>query len=246
MSARSQAPESAAPVAEPEAPPFGGLETEVVGDGDGPVVVLLHGYGTPGDDLVPLARELSRDPRLGTHRFVMPEGRLSRGFDSRMWWPIPSHTIAERAEREIAREHPGEHPASREAVLALVADVQRRFSVSPEKIAVGGFSQGAMLAVDVSLHREGRVGPVMALSGSVVAESDWRPRLAGVRGVRAFVSHGRRDPILPYSGGERLSVFLDDAGAAVRFYPFAGDHSIPPDVRDALTDFIADALPSSP
>ena len=52
---------------------LGGLECRVVGGsdreggGDGPVVVLLHGFGAPGDDLVPLWRVM--DVPRGT-RFV--------------------------------------------------------------------------------------------------------------------------------------------------------------------------------
>jgi len=233
-----------------EAPPFGGLDVVVVGDGDGPAVVLLHGYGTPPDDLVPLARQLVQDPRLANHRFVLPAGRLPASGTGRMWWPIPPRPMREAlvqsGERVVAEEHPPELPASRAAVLALVADLERRFSLPPERIAIGGFSQGAMLAVDVSLHRDGAVGPVVAMSGSVVAERDWRPHAGAVRGTRVFVSHGRLDSVLPYAGAEHLRDFLSDAGAEVRFHPFDGDHTIERDVLDAVADFLADALPSRP
>ena len=50
-------------------------------------VVLCHGFGAGGDDLVPLHRELcGLDPRLERQRFIFPEAPLSLGPGSRAWW----------------------------------------------------------------------------------------------------------------------------------------------------------------
>jgi phospholipase/carboxylesterase len=238
--------ESAAPA---PVPAFGGLEVETVGDGEGPAVVLLHGYGTPPDDLVPLARVLARDPRLAQHRFVMPAGRLSAGRRGRMWWPIAARPIREARVREggrdVSRERPPELPESRRMVLALVEDLKRRYDLPGDRIALAGFSQGAMLAVQAALHREDP-GPVVALSGSLVAQRDLEPRLASARGLRIFVAHGRHDDVLPFSGAEHMRDTLEEAGADVRFLAFEGDHTIPPEVVEAVADFLADALPSRP
>ena len=62
-------------------------ETEVV-------IVICHGFGAPGDDLVPLGAEIARAvPSLGqSARFVFPQGPLSLeslGWgDARAWWMI--------------------------------------------------------------------------------------------------------------------------------------------------------------
>jgi phospholipase/carboxylesterase len=83
---------------------LGGLQVRLTGgtdgrgSGDGPVVVLLHGWGAPGDDLVPLGQEI--DAPRGT-RYVFPEAPLSlqMGFgDSRAWWMLD----LEKRQREIA------------------------------------------------------------------------------------------------------------------------------------------------
>src|SRR6185436_6402729 len=80
------------------------------GGGDGPAVVLLHGFGAPGDDLVPLARELDAPP--GT-RFVFPEAplRLPPQYGGgRAWWMIDleriQRSIALGRPRELVREVP--------------------------------------------------------------------------------------------------------------------------------------------
>src|SRR5689334_6703771 len=74
--------------------------TDGDGGGDGPVVVLMHGFGAPGDDLVPLWRALDV-PRAT--RFVFPEAPLAvpiaAAGDARAWWMI------DLARLERARTH---------------------------------------------------------------------------------------------------------------------------------------------
>jgi phospholipase/carboxylesterase len=61
---------------------YGGLRVRVTGGrdrrggGDGPLVVLMHGFGAPGDDLVPLARGLDVPSEV---RFAFPEAPLDLG-----------------------------------------------------------------------------------------------------------------------------------------------------------------------
>src|SRR5690606_1507095 len=65
------------------------LRVRWVGDreSDAPLVVLLHGYGAAGDDLVFLAEELHR--RLaGRARFALPEAPLRGPANGRAWWPM--------------------------------------------------------------------------------------------------------------------------------------------------------------
>ena len=96
----------------------GGIDGQ--GGGDGPAVILLHGFGAPGDDLVPLAEVLTV-PK-GT-RFLFPEGPLSLSFgygDARAWWLIDMARLeADRAAgrvRDLSGEVPrGLPPADRKS-----------------------------------------------------------------------------------------------------------------------------------
>src|SRR5260221_11214931 len=122
----------------------GGTDRE--GGGTGPVVILMHGFGAPGTDLVPLWRELSVPHDV---RFVFPEAPLELDFGGRAWWPIDMARLQERfekgAERLIA-EVPAGIAEARCAVLALLEALERELSLVPETTVIGGFSQGAMLA----------------------------------------------------------------------------------------------------
>ena len=69
--------------------------TDGKGGGHGPVVILLHGFGAPGNDLVPLAEFLNVP--TGT-RFLFPEGPLTLSFgprDARAWWLIDMARMAQ-------------------------------------------------------------------------------------------------------------------------------------------------------
>ena len=114
---------------------LGGLKTRLtggtdgIGGGKGPVVVLLHGFGAPGDDLVPLADWIAT-PR-GT-RFLFTEGplSLSMGFgDSRAWWIIDMARLeADRAAgrvRDLSQEVPRGLPQAREALETFLTALPR-------------------------------------------------------------------------------------------------------------------------
>lgn len=226
-----------------EEPTWGGLRVHhVVREEHGPpatdlVVILLHGWGARGDDLVGMARSLSVPS--GT-RFLVPEAPLDRPGGGRAWWHLDANRLrnAPPGGRDLSRDHPEGLEEARAAITAVVADARRIYDVSADRIVIGGFSQGAMLATDVALHADDALGGVFVLSGTPLAMDEWRPRMGDRPRVPFFVSHGRADPILPYAGAERLGEELRSAGHPVVFVAFEGRHAIPPPVRASLGDFL--------
>lgn len=216
--------------------------TDGRGGGDGPVVVLLHGWAAPGDDLAPLADVLDAPP--GT-RFLFPEGPLSidMGFgESRAWWMIDVRQLNEHfatgRPRNLSREVPKGMAEARGRVLALLEDAGKRLSVVPERMVLGGFSQGAMLACDVALRSDHAFAGLAVLSGTVLARDEWLPLMSDRRGLRVLQSHGRSDNVLPYFLAEQLREFLSDAGVVVDWVGFDGGHEIPDTVLDHLGSFL--------
>lgn len=220
---------------------MGGLRVRILGGpdgrggGEGPVVVLLHGYGAPGDDLVGLARRLDVDR---TVRFVLPEAPLQIGGAGRAWWRIDVNRLRSGTDRDLSDEVPAGMPAARRKVLSLVRDVERELGVPPSRVVLAGFSQGAMLALDAALHLEEPVAGVAVLSGTLVAEREWIPRMPAKEAVPVFLSHGRHDPLLPFGMAEALRDRLETGGLTVHWVPFDGGHSIPPEVTEELRRFL--------
>lgn len=196
--------------------------------------VLLHGFGAGGDDLVGVGKEILAPP--GT-TFVFPEGLhaledfiLQPAFGARAWWRIDFAAI-ERArargeERDLSKSVP-EGLAEARAALGAMLDELAEQMPDDGRLVIGGFSQGAMLALDTALREPAReLAGVVQLSGTLLAEEEWRASMPGRRGLPVFQSHGRTDDVLPFRAAERLRGALADAGLNVTFEPFREGHTI--------------------
>lgn len=220
--------------------------TDGRGGGDGPLVILLHGFGAPGDDLVPLSQFLDAPP--GT-RFVFPEAPLPvpMGFgDARAWWMIDLERLQrEQASgrlRDLSEEVPDGLVEARERVVSLLEELDRRLGGTPESTILGGFSQGAMLSCDVVLRTTRSFAGLVLLSGTLLAKKEWLPLLPKRRGLPVLMSHGSQDSLLPYSMAEQLRDLLSRAGLLVEWVGFRGAHEIPEMVLHRLSAFIRRVL----
>lgn len=220
----------------------GGTDRE--GGGDGPLVVLLHGFGAPGDDLVSLHRVLDV-PR--ETRFAFPHALHSLGTpygygDARAWWNIDmaalEAALAEGRTRDLSRDVPEGIDEARAAIAEMLTTLRAR--LSPSKLVLGGFSQGAMLSTDVALRTDLPIDALALMSGTWLAEDEWRPRIAARAGLRALVSHGTHDPLLPFALAQKLAQELGEGGVRVDFVGFRGQHEIPPVVLQHLGALIRD------
>ena len=220
--------------------------TDGKGGGNGPVVVLLHGFGAPGNDLVPLADVL--DVPTGT-RFIFPEGPLTLSFgprDARAWWLIDMARIAQdhaagRA-RDLSNEIPKGLAPARDTMLAFLKEVERILGADPRKTVLGGFSQGAMLTCDAMLHTDRPYAGLVQLSGNLLAQPIWNSLMPKRKGLPVFQSHGMQDEILHYAGAERLRDTLSQSGLAVEWHRFRGGHEIPTPVLQRLSVFLTKVL----
>jgi len=219
-----------------------GLSACLVGPPDAAIVaVLLHGFGASGEDLVPLAHEIDA-PSV---RYVVPEAPLEISGvygAARAWWLLDLARLEEDLRRGVPRDRRDEVPeglaAARTQVLRLLDQVEARFAAPGARLVLGGFSQGAMLALDVALHRERPPAGLILMSGTLINEAEWQPRLSSLRGVPVLQSHGRADALLPYSAAEALRDRLRAAGAEVEWHPFVGGHEIPRIVIAAAGAFL--------
>ncbi|MFO0705844.1 MAG: hypothetical protein U0412_03235 [Nitrospira sp.] len=233
----------------------GGLDVRVTGGtdgqggGTGPAVILLHGFGAPGDDLVPLADVL---PVPKGTRWLFPQGPLSLSFgygDARAWWLIDMARIeADRAAgriRDLSNEVPRGLPAARQAIETCFQQLPQALAVDFTKTVIGGFSQGAMLTCDTVMRTAMPVAGLIQLSGTLLAHQDWRPTVGKRTGLPVFQSHGMQDAVLPFVMAERLRDELGKAGLSVEWHSFRGGHEIPEVVLHSLSTFLAKRLTQS-
>ncbi len=232
-----------------QAADMGGLKVRLTGGvdgqggGDGPVIMLLHGFGAPGDDLVPLAEVIDAPAET---RWLFPEAPLSlnMGFgDSRAWWIIDFARIQEdRAAgriRDLSIEVPQGLALARERFLAFLKELPKQLPIDYKKTVIGGFSQGAMLTCDAILQTDYPFAGLVQLSGNLLAKEVWTPLMPARKGLPVFQSHGTQDEVLPNIGAERLRDTLTTSGLAVEWHSFRGGHEIPYSVLHQLSGFLA-------
>lgn len=210
-------------------------------------VVVCHGYGAPGDDLVPFGAQWAHD--LGADaakfRFVFPYAPLTLaelGMPSaRAWWPLNMQKLmlaveAQQFDDLHIHEPPGLATARQQLTRTIELVMESLVGEAP-KLVLGGFSQGAMLTMDVALR--GLTTPpavLFQMSGTLVCRDQWQqaaPRLAGTKIIQ---SHGTSDPILPFSSATALRDLLTDQQLDVQFVPFDGPHTVGAEMLTACTD----------
>ena len=216
---------------------MGSLTARIVGEGAGPVVVLLHGYGAPGTDLVPLAGAV--EVPVGT-RFVFPEAPLTLGLgmmEGRAWWPIDVGRY-ERAMMTgqmdaLMDEVPPRMAEAREKLVGFLNALQA--DLRNDKLILGGFS----LALDTALRTDIKLAGLCLLSSTLLAQKEWVPLMAKRAGLPTLQTHGTQDPILPFSIAEKLRDHLTAAKLQVDFRSFAGGHGIPGPALEGLTQLLS-------
>lgn len=228
----------------------GGTDRE--GGGEGPLVVLMHGFGAPGADLVPLYRQLDVPHEV---RFAFPEapmrledtlGAMYAG--ARAWWMIDVAALAGAMSGQPRADRSAEVPEgldeARSQLQSGIEALTKTLRVPEGNLVLGGFSQGAMLALDVALHSDVKLAGLVLMSGTLIASGVWQPLLSKHAGLRVLQSHGRADALLPFAMAQRLHDMLRDAGLDVRWIEFNGGHTITNGVVSALAAFIREVLPA--
>jgi phospholipase/carboxylesterase len=218
----------------------------ITAGGEGPpTLVLLHGFGSSADEWMPFTKTIQW-PLPG--RFVFPQAPgitepPAGPVGGRAWWPLDLHASIAPGSRwpDLSGTRPeGLKPAA-DAVIALL----EKLSDSPRgPVVLGGFSQGAMVASEVAFGTGERLSALVLLSGTPVDEKSWRRGYRDRPGLPIFVAHGHGDPVLPFTGSERMQAELAAAGNRVTWVPFEGGHEIPAEVVGALNRFLRTVRPS--
>lgn len=149
-------------------------------------VILFHGYGANAYDLSPLSAYL--DLPDGTN-WLFPNGILEipvmPGYNGRAWFPIDMEALQRAMTTGGYRDFSDRYPAGLESAREKAMEMIRILGVPMDKIILGGFSQGAMLATDITLHSEIAPAGLMILSGTLISETDWK-RLAEKKRIIVF------------------------------------------------------------
>ncbi|PJZ64906.1 esterase [Leptospira wolffii] len=200
----------------------------IKGDPNGPFVIFLHGYGANAYDLLPLYSYM--DVPEGTN-FLFPQGILEvpimPGYNGRAWFPIDMEALQRAMMAGGYRDFSDRYPNGLGEAREKVEEMIHSLGVPMDRIILGGFSQGSMLATDLALRADQKPKGLVILSGSLIDEKSWSQLAARTPGYRFFQSHGRMDPVLGYPAAKKLETLLLDAGWVGELLAFPGGHEIP-------------------
>jgi phospholipase/carboxylesterase len=161
------------------------------------LVVFLHGYGADGNDLIELGKQWRSI--LPDAAFVSPHApdRCAASPSGRQWFPLSASPPDDP--RGAADRWKGVQYARPNIDAFLDAELQR-LGLDDSKLALVGFSQGAMMALHVGLRRKRAPGAILGLSGMLIGPE--RLTEATARNARGetppiLLTHGDQDPVLP-------------------------------------------------
>jgi phospholipase/carboxylesterase len=168
------------------------------------LVVLLHGYGADGDDLIGLAPHW-QDFVPGA-AFVAPNApdRVPGAPSGFQWFPI-SRIDPHEMRKGIALAA----PRIEQFLDAELAEL----GLPPERLVLAGFSQGAMLALHLGLRRSVPPAAIIGFSGLLAAP----PPQDGAR-PPVLLTHGDADTVIPVSALFAAAGALGRAGVPLQWH----------------------------
>ena len=181
----------------PSQPPLGGGTAQQL-------VVLLHGYGSNGDDLISLAPFFAQ--ALPEAEFVSPNAPFPCemspfGFQ---WFSLE--------DRSPEMKLGGARLAAQILDQFLDAEIARR-GLADRDLALVGFSQGTMMSLHVGPRRAKPIGGILGFSGSLIGPQVLAAEVRSKPPV--FLVHGTADQVVPFGALAQAEAALKDAGIAV-------------------------------
>jgi len=179
------------------------------------LVVLLHGYGADGNDLIGLAEHWRG--LLPTVAFAAPNAPTRvPGSQGYQWFPISRIDPHEMKKGvEVAA------PALDEYLDGELA----RLNLPPERLALVGFSQGTMLSLHLGLRRAVKPAAIVGFSGLLPG-----PPLELAEFPPILLTHGDQDQVIPPQALFLAAGQLGAAGAGVQWHLAPGmGHGIDPE-----------------
>jgi phospholipase/carboxylesterase len=212
--------------------PLAYRERPAAGDPDG-LLVLHHGRGTDEGDLLGLADALDPGRRL---LVVTPRAPLQLpGSPGYHWYLVP---------RVGYPDHDTFH-AARGALADLHDLLWEETGLPPESTVLGGFSMGSVMSYATGLGADRPpVSGIIAFSGFVPVVEDWRPHFVDRLGTRAFIAHGRADPIMDIEFARSARQQLEMGGLEVEYHESGVGHQIDPAHLRAANEWLDATLPS--
>ena len=224
------------------------IQSDTLDEAKGGLVILNHGFGASGDDLVDIGSMLMNDSATiaSRFRFVFPEAPIDltpMGMPGgRAWWPINMAKLAEINQThdysELTQICPPGMPEATSLLATAVHEMQSLFQVDESQIVLGGFSQGAMICTHLALSTRFNPTLLALFSSTLLCRDEWSRFAIAHPHCYVLQSHGFEDPVLPFGAARELAQLLTEAGFNLEFTEFHGGHTIPMNVLQRFSELL--------
>jgi phospholipase/carboxylesterase len=198
------------------------------------LLVLHHGRGADDHDLLSLGDVLDPERRL---HVVTPRAPLTLdGWPGYHWYVVP----------RVGYPDPATFAAARDKLAAFHDELWERTGIAPARTVFGGFSMGSVMSYALGLSGD-RPAPagILAFAGFVPTVDGWQPDVAARAGqTRAFIAHGRRDPVMAVDFARQARALLEAGGVEVEYHESDAAHHIDPAHVPAAVEWVAATLPA--
>jgi phospholipase/carboxylesterase len=206
-------------------------------------ILLCHGFGANAFDLLPLASVLSSASRENMEpAWFFPQAPIDMAFTGlpggRAWFPHDRNAMQSALSGSYFHNLPEQTaPGLEESGDMLLSGIEEQ-KLDMGNLVLGGFSQGAMVALDAALRAKVKPRALLILSGAMINRKRWSGLIEQSAQFPVYQSHGKADPVLRPDHAKELSETLKQAGFPLTFRDFSGGHEIPDVVLADLNAFL--------
>jgi len=194
-----------------------------------PLLILLHGVGSNEEDLFSFADELP-----GKFLVISARAPNSMGQGSYAWYDIDFSTGKTIHNTKLDEK-------SRAIIIQFISDLKKEFSFDEKRVYLCGFSQGAIMSLNVGLTRPDLVHGIAVMSGRLLNEI--KPHIASkekLKQLHILISHGTQDQILNIQDARTSNSYLKSLNLNPTYKEYVEGHGINEEMLFDLVKWLSD------
>ena len=199
------------------------------------LLVLLHGVGSNEQDLFGLAAQIP-----GQFHVLSLRAPFRMGPGAHAWFDF---SIEPGGGRSINAE---QEAHSRALLVQTIEAAAAQWGVAPERVVVGGFSQGGIMALSLLLTHPACLQAAIVWHGRLLTQV--LPLSAppdALRGKQMWLSHGTQDSVIPLAHAQAIAHHMATLPVALTYREFPGAHEIRPSELSATVTWL-ESLSTAP
>ena len=198
-------------------------------------IIWMHGLGADGNDFADIIPELEL-PKNVAIRFIFPHANImpvsiNNGYKMRAWYDISNADLGSNPDVQGIEKN--------SKFVEELIDAEIASGINSERIILIGFSQGGVMALHTAFRYDKKLAGIASLSS-------YYPTAAKLDTVNSkipvFFGHGKYDPVVPLTLGQRAFEFLKENGNPVEMHTYDMQHNVCIEELKALGEWIKNNL----